>query len=246
VRGAIASALVASVIAWSDAIGQAPAFPATDVRVAVTVRGDGLATVREEYRLSAAVSSSWFEYLDVPCAVVGPVAIRAGGLPFDHDVTARGPWVQLGDSTRPFDTRDSLVYVTYDVRLTSRDVGIPIVFPRVSLVHDGEYAIGRLALEVNFASGLGNTVVLPRLVPSDSGTTWTGRMLAIPSIVRVVLARSAAFSVHECSEPRAEETSGRLTRLLFALGGTMGAWVPLYFFWVSLTGRRSRRDEGAS
>jgi hypothetical protein len=245
VRLSVARSFGVLLLTARSAFAQMPTFPASDVRVAVTVRSDGVATVRQEYQLSSAVAGSWFEYLSVPCAVVGPVAIRAGGLPFDHEVSARGPWVQLGDSARPFTTRDGLVLVTYDVRLTSREVGIPIVFPRAPLANEGEYGVGRLALAVNFASGVDNTVLLPRLEQSDSGTTWTGRLLAFPSMVRVRLTRSASSFSATCTDPLVEETSGRLSKLLLVFGGTMAVWVPLYFLWVSLTGRRSRGDGSA-
>jgi hypothetical protein len=232
------AALALSLTALAPAPAQLPTFPARDVRVAVTVQPNGLAMVRQEYRLSGPVANARFEYLTVPCAVVGPVAIRAGGVPFDHEVSSRGPWVQLGDSSHAFSTADTIVMVSYDVRLTSRDVGIPLVLPGAPLAHDGSYATRRLRLEVNFAAGNAGEVHLPRLQRPDTGAAWSGQLLAFPSIVRVRLGDGSEAPRERCVETLAASSSRRLSMLLLVLSGTMALWVPLYFLWVSTTAPR--------
>src|SRR5207302_8499119 len=93
----------------------------------------------------------------------------------------------------PAAPRSGRLRLAYEVRLNGADASTQLVVPTVPLAADGEHGDGVVRLTVTFVGGWhGARVLLPRLDPAGDGSGWSGRLLAIPSLVRVRAAGAAA------------------------------------------------------
>ena len=86
-------------------------------------------------------------------------------------------------------------------------------------------------LNVTFAGDSGARVRLPRFEPTGRYGEWRTRLLALPSMLRIDL---PAASTDRCDAFQAGPTGGLVWRALTFVG-TMGLWIPVYFWWF---GRR--------
>jgi hypothetical protein len=86
-------------------------------------------------------------------------------------------------------------------------------------------------LNVTFAGDRGARVRLPRFEPTGRSDEWRTRLLALPSMLRIDL---PAASTDRCDAFQTGPTGGLVWRALTFVG-TMGLWIPVYFWWF---GRR--------
>jgi hypothetical protein len=241
----VAGALVAA----AHGIGAQPAsrsFAAADVSVSVSVSPLGVAAVSERFAMGGGAPAADFQFLAVPCAIVGAVRMTLAGREIPLARGERPPWVVLHDSAGASRaTAADTLEVSYAVRLTGREVGVPIVHPALPLratAGSAGSAAGMVHLSVAFADSAGARVLLPQL-RAIGGGAWTGRFLAMPSVVR--LDRGPRPSAGSCAEPAAPAgDSGRFEFIFFCFLATIALWVPLYMWWVSRqqdsAGRRGR------
>jgi len=211
-----------------------PSFPSHAVDIGVDIAREG-ARVTERYALSGPVAAIPFEWLDQPCARVGPVAAAIDGVPWPLAVEAasKAPWTRLVTSA-PAPGGRSLTLV-YAVDAAGGAERIPIVLPAAPLERSGGSRGAAVSLGVSFASTVSDgAVVLPRLEPGTGSHAWHGVLLAMPSAVVV---RSGASGSCAAGVPG---PAGGLEWRTAIFAGTMALWVPVYLWWFS---RRTRVDE---
>src|SRR5678816_2364905 len=89
------------------AIGPRPAdaqgtrFPASDVRVEITVADNAIASVRESYAITRELRGGLasFQYLASNCAPIDSLSASIGGRRVALVSERNGPWVMLHDTT---------------------------------------------------------------------------------------------------------------------------------------------------
>ncbi len=202
--------------------------------VAITVHG-AVATVRAQYTFVGNPGAMSFEYLEQPCAVVGPVRLQSNGKQVPYAREATGPWMRLHDTSAVDPGRSSLGYsITYDVALAATDVSVPVVMPTSALTATRR---GELIATIHALLPPGARVILPRMTPtvlpsvgsSDRARNdWSANMAALPSAVR--LAGAGAPNEKCWLEPK---NSGGLARIFWALVATLALWVPTYLWWAN-------------
>jgi hypothetical protein len=111
---------------------------------------------------------------------------------------------------------------------------LPLLVPAATLERAPGSRGAVVDLKVSFAGGGGARVRLPRFEPTGRSGEWHARLLALPSVLRLELPAAPAG---RCDAFAAGPTGGLVWRALTFVG-TMGVWIPVYFWWF---GRR--RDE---
>jgi hypothetical protein len=221
----------AALLSLPAAAPAAPPFPSDTVRIVVSVDAPGSARVDEEYGVAQAVEAATFELLERPCATAGPIAATVDGRPLRLEESRRGPWTILRASNVP----SGVAVLRYSVRLAGDDASVPIVVPAAPLQQAPQSDGADVALHVVFATVLREaTVALPRLDRSGDGL-WRAHLLAIPS---VVVLRLPPRLRTPCGRALAGTTGGLEWRFWIFVA-TMGAWIPVYFWWFG------RRDDSA-
>lgn len=212
--------------------------PRTQAASVAILVGGGRATVEARYEFSGNPGAMSFEYLERPCAAVGPISLESNGQAVPYARVATGPWVRLHDTSAVNPDRTSLGYrVSYGVQLTSEDVSIPLVVPTSALptTRRGEPVA---AIYVTLPPEA--RVILPRMGRAGTGNRWAAHIVALPSAVRV----SGAAPGAECASTTASShggggrDGGGLARIFWALVVTLSLWVVLYLYWAN----RERRS----
>jgi hypothetical protein len=220
--------------AASNASAQAVVFPSHEVRIEVTAGDDGAAAVDEEYVLTGSTDSA-FELLENPCATMGPISVTVDGqaVVSSSDRETRRPWtlvhVSLANATV---RRGAICRLRYEVQTQGGEASVPIVLPAATLDRAGGSRGADVTVGVNFLSANGARVLMPQLQPTTTDGRWHGRLLAIPSFVRVRVPGPAA----RCSSEIAGTTGGLEWRVAIFVG-TIVIWVPVYLSWF---GRRRK------
>jgi hypothetical protein len=120
--------------------------------------------------------------------------------------------------------------VSYSTRLGARHSTLPLLVPAAALQRAPDSRGALVDLNVTFAGDGGARVRLPRFEPTGRSGEWQTR-LALPSMLRIDL---PAASTDRCDAFQAGPTGGLVWRALTFVG-TMGLWIPVYFWWF---GRR--------
>jgi hypothetical protein len=209
-----------------------PSFAASDVRITITVAANGRAAVRETFTVAGDSSAADFEYLTVPCAVVGPVRERVSGTDVVLSRIDHAPWVRLRDSAVTSRPRGAVsLVIDYDVELSGREASVPVVHPAMPIQAARGYGAKVVHVDVSFENSNGTGVLLPQLARIGDGP-WTGHFLAMPSVVRVD--RGSASAAVPCDLPGGPaRDSGAFEFIFFSFLATVALWVPLYLWWVS-------------
>jgi hypothetical protein len=204
---------------------QQPRARAQAAEVSITVVG-AVASVQARYTFVGNPGAMSFEYLEQPCAVVGPIHLESGGTPVPYAGEATGPWIRLHDTSAVDPERSSLGYrLTYDVKLAATDVSVPVVLPMSVLTGSRR---GEPIATVTAILPPSARVILPRLTERGRDHIWSARMAALPSAVRLA---GAGVPNEKCwLEPK---NSGGLARIFWALVATLALWVPLYMWWAN-------------
>lgn len=231
--------LTSVVVAATLAAGSVPAQQQPRARVQQAVVEmyviGGVARVRARYTFIGNPGAMSFEYLAQPCAMVGPIRVESNGKAVPYAGEATGPWIRLHDTSAVDPERTSLGYIfTYEVKLAATDVSVPIVLPTNALVGARR---GEPIATIQVALPPDASVILPRMtravLPSlgssyQTRNTWSARMAALPSAVRLA---GAGPPNEKCwLEPK---NSGGLARIFWALVATLALWVPLYLWWAT-------------
>ena len=185
-----------------------------------------VARVRARYTFAGNPGAMSFEYLEQPCAVVGPIRLESNGKQVPYAAEATRPWMRLHDTSAVDPERTSLGYqITYDVKLVATDVSVPIVVPTSALVGTRR---GEAIASIHATMPPGARVILPRMTFTPSARRWSASMAALPSAVRLA---GAGVPNEKCwLEPK---NSGGLARIFWALVATLALWVPLYLWWAN-------------
>ena len=240
--GALVAALVCAGGAGARVSAQSSAtFPSSVARVDVAVAEDGQATVRETFQLHGIPAAVLFRAPAAACAPLDGVtaALDERGLPLAS--SGDGPW-QTFQLTAPADagtvgsaSRPSTLVVSYSTRLGARHSTLPLLVPAAALQRAPDSRGALVHLNVTFAGGSGAPggarVRLPRFEPTGRSGEWQTRLLALPSMLRIDL---PAASTDRCDAFQTGPTGGLVWRALTFVG-TMGLWIPVYFWWF---GRR--------
>jgi hypothetical protein len=213
-----------------ETAAQEPSFPSHEVRVDVTVAGNGLASVREEFILTAALPGATLEFLDDRCAALRSVSAQFDrwSVDVETDRETRPPWTLLHVRSRlAAGDRAGALGLSYDVPLVGSDSLIPIVLPAAALARADDSRGAHVAISVAFDNPAGARVLIPRLEPSADNTRWQGRLLAMPSFVRI---RVPSAPTQSCERSTIGPTGGLEWRFaVFVLA--MAIWVPAYLSW---------------
>lgn len=216
----------------STSAQQQPRARVQDAVVEIQVVG-AVATVRARYTFAGNPGAMSFEYLEQPCAVMGPIRLESNGKRVSYAGEASGPWMRMHDTTAVDPERVSLGYdIMYDVKLAATNVSVPVVLPTSALIgtRRGE-AIATIYVMLPPVA----RVILPRMTPTvmpsvgiGGGNDWSARMVALPSAVRLA---GAGVPNEKCwLEPK---NSGGLAGIFWALVATLALWVPLYLWWAN-------------
>jgi hypothetical protein len=207
---------------------QAAVFPSHDVRIEVTVNDDGRAAVNEEYVLTGPAEAT-FEFLDNPCSHVGPISAQLAGRTtvLSADADTRRPWTVMRISLTDGPAPVRVWGVRYDVQMDGDEALVPIVLPAATLERADGSRGADVTLDVGFSGAAGTRVLMPQLQAMPDNH-WHGRLLAIPSFVRV---RTPARG-GSCSRP-IDGTTGGLEWRFAIFVGTMVIWVPVYLSWFA-------------
>jgi hypothetical protein len=221
------------------AAAQQGAFPSHDVRVTVTIAGDGVVNVREDFALTALLESATFELLEDPCSSPGSVSASLDGrrVALETDRASRAPWTIVHS---PSGAARSRIELSYDVRLSGSEASVPLLVPAASLerAHDSRGA--HVTVEVEFDRRWpGSRVLMPRLEPGSNDSRWEGHFLAMPSVVRIYVPRDAVASC----DRHITGTTGGLEWRFETFVTVMALWVPIYLGWFARSGRRSARRQ---
>ncbi len=211
--------------AGSTSAQQQPRARVQQAEVAIQVMG-AVARVRARYTFAGSPGLMSFEYLEQPCAVVGPVRLESNGKAVPYAGEATGPWMRLHDTSAVDPERTSLRYqITYDVKLAATDVSVPILLPTSALVGTRR---GEAIATIHATLPPRARVILPRMTFTPSTRSWSTRIAALPSVVRLA---EAGVPNEKCwLEPK---NSGGLSRIFWALVVTLALWVPLYMWWAN-------------
>ena len=236
--GALVAALVCACGAGARVSAQSSAtFPSSVARVDVAVGEDGRATVRETFQLHGIPAAVSFRAPAAACAPLDGVtaALDERQLPLASSGDAAWQTFQL---TAPADastvgpaSRPSTLVVSYSTRLGARHSTLPLLVPAAALQRAPDSRGAIVALNVTFAADGRARVRLPRFAPTGRSGEWQTRLLALPSMLRIDL---PAASTDRCDAFQAGPTGGLVWRALTFVG-TMGLWIPVYFWWF---GRR--------
>ena len=212
-------------------------FPSSVARVDVAVDEDGRATVRETFQLRAMPAAVSFR---APAAACAPLAGVTAALDERHlplTSSGDGPWqtfqiTALADaSTVGSASPPSSLVVSYSTRLGARHSTLPLLVPTAALQPAPDSRGALVDLHVTFAGDGGARVRLPRFEPAGRSGEWQTRLLALPSMLRINL---PAVSADRCDAFQAGPTGGLVWRALTFVG-TMGLWIPVYFWWFGRT-----------
>jgi hypothetical protein len=185
----------------------------------------GRAHVQEHFEFIGNPGALSFELLDQRCATVENIRVESNGTPVSLAQEVTAPWLRLHDTTVFDPSRTSLGYrVSYDVRLRGVNVSVPILLP-IAVLRGA--ARGDPLAQFTVTGPQQMRVILPRLAQSDSGT-WSARMAALPSVVRIAGITPNA----DCSDV-AEGSSGRFKLIFWLLVATLALWVPTYMRWAN-------------
>ncbi len=208
---------------------QPPRPRAHEASVAIVLTTAGRATVQARYAFTGNPGVMSFEYLERPCAHVGPIRLESNGQPVPYARVATGPWVRLHDTSAVDPARSSLGYtIVYDVDVQGRDVSIPILLPAAVLATGSRRGEPIATVAIQLPAGA--RVTLPRMAPGGTNGRWSARMVALPSAVRVQLTTPNV----ECRRGTAATgESGRFTLIFWSLVATLALWVPLYLWWAN-------------
>jgi len=222
--------LTSFIVATTLAAGSVPAQQQPRVRVqqadvAIYVIG-AVARVRAHYTFVGNPGAMSFEYLEQPCAMVGPISVESNGKQVPYAGEATGPWIRLHDTSAVDPDRTSLAYeLTYEVKLAATDVSVPIVVPTSALVRTRR---GEPVAAIHATLMWNARPIIPRMTFNESTRSWSARMAALPSAVRLA---GAGVPNEKCwLEPK---NSGGLARIFWALVATLALWVPLYMWWAN-------------
>ena len=233
-RGAGIAATALLVLYPTAAAPQGTRFPASDVRVEITVGSNATATVRESYVITRELRSgaASFQYLASPCAPIDSLSASIGGRPVAFATERNGPWVRLHDTTADVESAGGNTYqLQYLVHLDEREPAIPVVLPATVLDRSDGKRGATVLVRVRFAPPVaGARVILPQLLPERSGDVWSATLLALPSLVRVRV--SAIAEASRCSRALAGDEGGLTWRFAIFVA-VMALWVPLYLWWVA-------------
>lgn len=169
-----------------------------------------------------------FEFLEQPCAVVGPITLESNGQAVPYARVETEPWVRFHDTSAVDPERGSLGYrVTYEVRLAASDVSVPIVLPATVLTSNTRRGESIASISVGLPSE--GRVILPRMTRDRTTGFWSARMVALPSAVRITGARAP----NEKCRTGGAIGDGGLARIFWALVATLALWVSLYLWWAN-------------
>lgn len=215
----------AATLTASDVSAPQPRTRVEEAVVAINVIGT-VARVTARYTFAGNPGTMSFEYLEQPCAVVGPIHLESNGKHVPYAGEATGPWMRLHDTSAVDPERTSLGYqLTYEVKLAATDVSIPIVVPTTPLVGTRR---GEPVAAIHATLMWNARPIVPRMTFNESTRSWSARMAALPSAVRLA---GAGVPNEKCwLEPR---DSGGLARVFWALVATLALWVPLYLWWAT-------------
>ncbi|MGH7693838.1 MAG: hypothetical protein ACRENH_02605 [Gemmatimonadaceae bacterium] len=217
--------MVCMLAAGSTSAQRQPRARVQEAEVAIQAVG-AVARVRARYTFAGNPGAISFEYLEQPCAVMQPIRLESNGkqVPYAGEVT--GPWVRLHDTSAADPERASLRYqITYDVKLAATDVSVPIVLPTSAVV--GTRRGEAIAIIHAWLPPRGR-VILPRMTFTPSTRSWSTRIAALPSAVRLA---EAGVPNEKCwLEPK---NSGGLAGIFWALVATLALWVPTYLWWAN-------------
>ena len=185
-----------------------------------------VARVRARYTFVGNPGAMSFEYLEQPCAVMGPIRVESNGKTVPYAGEATGPWIRLHDTSAVDPERTSLGYrLTYEVKLAATDVSVPIVVPTSALLGTRR---GEAIATIHAMIPPSARPILPRMTFTPSTLSWSARMAALPSAVRLA---GAGVPNEKCwLEPK---NSGGLARIFWALVATLALWVPTYLWWAN-------------
>jgi len=238
-----ASLALLSFVAGERSAAAQDVFPSREVRIEIAIGADQSASVREQYALTrplqaidsgshsgSPADATTFEFLSLPCSIVGPVTASINGrtTTVRADAQTRAPWVSL---TVPpaFTAVDTGVWrLQYDVRFAGATPAVPIAMPSATLARAEGSRGADVAIDVTFPDQPpAARILIPQLHRTGAANRWTGRFLAIPSSVRAEWPENGAAA---CDAAIAGSAGGLLWRFaIFA--GTMVTWVPLYLWW---------------
>jgi hypothetical protein len=209
-----------------DAAAQPTFFPARDVRVSITVAADGAAAVREEFALTGALHGAAFELLQAPCSTIGPVSASVDGrrVAAELDRESRAPWALFRIAS---DQAGDVLALSYDARLIGSEGSSPIAVPSAILEPAADSRAARVAIDVALGQGLTDFQVLMPRLETTATNHWQGRLLAMPSMLRVRAPRESAAAC----DPHVAGSAGGLEWRFAIFAAAMTIWVPLYLWW---------------
>ena len=224
--------VAATLAAGGTPAQQQPRARVEQADVAIYVIG-AVASVSARYTFAGNPGAMSFEYLEQPCAVMGPIHLESNGKAIPYAGEATGPWIRMHDTNAVDPERASLGYqLRYEVKLAATDVSVPIVMPTSALVGTRR---GELVATIRATLPPNGRVILPRMtdtvlpsIGSTGANGWSLRMAALPSAVRLA---GAGVPNEKCwLQPK---DSGGLARIFWALVATLALWVPLYLWWAN-------------
>lgn len=206
-------------------IAQQPRARVQEAVAAMNVVG-AVARVNVRYKFEGNPGAMSFEYLEQPCAMVGPVRMESDGKPVSYAAERTGPWTRLHDTSAVDPARTSLGYrLSYEVRLAATDVSVPIIMPTMTLAGNRR---GEPIATIHTVLPPSARVIYPRMSFTKSTLMWSAYMAAMPSAVRLA---GAGVPNEKCwLEPK---NSGGLASIFWALVATLALWVPLYMWWAN-------------
>jgi hypothetical protein len=231
-RFALASCALAALLASPRDLLAQQAFPSREVRIFVSAGAGGTFSVTEQYALTRKLDDTSFEILGNACVEIGVPTARIDGdaFLFPSRSDARGPWTVFRAQPPPtFRGADDWFQLEYTVTPRGAHAVVPIAMPASTLESAPGLRGADVVLHVQIADAA-DRIVTPRLEPDSTPEIWVGRLLAIPSSVRIDLAAAGAACAAETPG-----TTGGLEWRFAIFAATMAVWVPLYLVWF---GRR--------
>lgn len=206
----------------------------------VAIDAEGRATVRETFQLSGVPSATSFRAPEAPCARLDGVTATLDERHLPMAPSGSGPWQSFQltapspESVAGLASPPSSLVVSYSLQLGARQSMLPLLVPAATLQRAPGSRGAVVDLAVTFAGDSGERVQLPRFESTGRPGEWHARLLALPSMLRLDLPAAPAG---RCDAFETGPTGGLEWRAM-AFVGTMGLWIPVYFWQF---GRR--RDE---
>jgi len=211
-------------------VGMDAAVPA-DVSIAIQIRQDRHALVREHFALPGNARPLEFVFLASQCGGVENIRLVQGGMGHELSAAGSGPWrtvrppVSAGLSAAPFD----VYYDVVPVAPNARSCGVPLLMPQMVLEPVGRKTSDFIFVRVEDAgSGISN-IAVPHLQIQSGGKAWSASFPAIPSKVEIEWRTGGEV---RASPGNQSDHTGLFYWNFFGLLIVLVTWTALYLLWA--------------